>query len=136
MIFFKQLIKELIEEGHTVDIAANTRLSNIPNEYIDLGCKVFPISCTRNPFEKGTVTAIKQLETIVSNENYDIVHCHTPIAAMCTRLACRKLRKKKGVRVIYTAHGFHFYKGAPLFNRTVLKWAEKIMAQWENLISP
>lgn len=133
MRFFKQLIKELVEEGHTVDIAANTSISNVPDEYIELGCKVFPISCTRNPFEKGTLTAIKQLKQIVSEGNYDLVHCHTPIAAMCTRLACRKARKT-GTKVVYTAHGFHFYKGAPLQNWLLYYPIEKFCAHFTDVL--
>ncbi len=115
MRFFKQLIKELVEDGHTVDIAANTITSDVPEEYKELGCRVFPISCTRSPFNKGSLIAIRQLKRIVSSGQYDLVHCHTPIAAMCTRVACRKFRKN-GMRVFYTAHGFHFYQGAPLIN--------------------
>ena len=133
MRFFIQLVKELVEEGHTVDIAANTSISNVPNEYIELGCNVFPISCTRSPLERGTVTAIKQLKQVVSVGNYDIVHCHTPIAAMCTRLACRKVRKQ-GTRVFYTAHGFHFYKGAPLKNWLLYYPVEKLCAYWTDVL--
>lgn len=133
MVFFKHLIKELVEEGHTVDIAANTNISNVPKEYMELGCKVFPISCTRKPLNKGTWIAIKELKQIVSQGNYDIVHCHTPIAAMCTRLACRKARKK-GTKVIYTAHGFHFYKGAPLKNWLLYYPIEKFCAHFTDVL--
>lgn len=115
MSFFEQLIHELLDEGHTVDIATNETGSPVPDCYRKWGCKVFPISCTRSPFNVGTLQAIKEIRKIVEGRGYDIVHCHTPIAAMCTRLACQPLRKK-GLKVIYTAHGFHFYKGAPLKN--------------------
>ncbi len=133
MRFFKQLIRELVEDGHTVDIATNTTISNVPNEYIELGCKVFPLSCTRSPLNKGTLTAIKELKKIVSTGDYDLVHCHTPIAALCTRLACRKARKR-GTKVVYTAHGFHFYKGAPLKNWLVYYPIEKICAHFTDVL--
>ena len=115
MRFFETLIKGLIAEGHTVDIATNTGLSPVPSCYEEWGCRVFRLSCTRSPFNANTFRAVKELKKIVKENGYDIVHCHTPIAAMCTRLACRKARKS-GTRVIYTAHGFHFYKGAPKKN--------------------
>lgn len=115
MNFFKDLIKELIEEGHTVDIATNESIKKVPDFYRNLNCKIYSIECTRSPFNKGNIHAIRQIKQLVENNQYDIVHCHTPIAAMCTRVACRKLRKK-GLKVFYTAHGFHFYKGAPLKN--------------------
>ena len=115
MRFFKTFIKELIDAGHTVDIATNTDLSPVASYYSEWGCKVHKISCSRSPLEKNTVKAISEIKKIVSDNQYDIVHCHTPIAAMCTRLACRKARKK-GTKVFYTAHGFHFYKKAPFKN--------------------
>ncbi len=115
MRFFKTFIKELIDAGHTVDIATNTNLSPVASYYSEWGCKVHKISCSRSPLEKNTLKAISEIKKIVSDNQYDIVHCHTPIAAMCTRLACRKARKK-GTKVFYTAHGFHFYKKAPFKN--------------------
>lgn len=133
MRFFRQLIKELVEAGHTVDIAANTSVSAVPEEYAALGCKIFPISCTRSPLNKGTLIAVKELKRIVGEGNYDIVHCHTPIAAMCTRLACRKARKH-GTKVFYTAHGFHFYKGAPLKNWLLYYPVEKVCAHFTDVL--
>ena len=53
------------------------------------------------------------LKEIIDREHYDIIHCHTPVGALIARLAALDARKK-GTRVIYTAHGFHFFTGAPL----------------------
>lgn len=125
MNFFKNLIKQLIDEGHTVDIATNETEYPVDNYYKELDCKIYPISCTRSPFNKGTFTAISEIKQIVADNKYDIVHCHTPIAAMCTRLACKKYRKNGG-KVYYTAHGFHFYKGAPLKNWLMFYPIEKV----------
>ncbi len=133
MRFFKQLIKDLVEDGHTVDIAANTSASAVPEEYTELGCRAFPVSCTRSPFNKGTLIAIIQLKKIISEGKYDLVHCHTPIAAMCTRIACRKARKN-GTRVFYTAHGFHFYQGAPLKNWLLYYPIEKICSLFTDVL--
>lgn len=125
MGFFKNLINELIGAGHTVDIATNETVSPVDDCYKKWGCKIYPLSCTRSPFNKGTLKAIKEIKQIVAENKYDIVHCHTPIAAMCTRLACKKFRKNGG-KVYYTAHGFHFYKGAPLKNWLMFYPIEKI----------
>ena len=125
MIFFNEFIKGLIEAGHSVDIASNTELFPVPSYYEEWGCNIFSISCTRTPFNKGTVRAVGELKKLVAENNYDIVHCHTPIAAMCTRLACRNARKKYGMKVFYTAHGFHFFKGAPLKN-----WLVYFPVEW------
>lgn len=115
MDFFNVFIKNLIDEGNEVHIATNQNTSKVPDCYENWGCKIYPLSCTRSPLNMGNIKAIKQIKKIVEENSYDIVHCHTPIAAMCTRFACVKARKK-GTKVIYTAHGFHFFKGAPMLN--------------------
>lgn len=115
MRFFDTFIRQLLNEGHTVDIATNEQEFRVPECYRELGCKIYPITTSRSPLNKGNLSAIKQIKQLVSKNRYDIVHCHTPMAGVCARLACRKFRKQ-GVRVIYTAHGFHFYRGAPIQN--------------------
>lgn len=133
MNFFRKFIEELIEDGNTVDIATNETTSVVPDFFRDLGCKVYQIDTSRSPLQKGNLVAIKQIKDIVSKEHYDIVHCHTPIAAMCTRFACRKVRKN-GTRVFYTAHGFHFYKGAPLKNWMIFYPVEKICSYFTDVL--
>lgn len=133
MRFFKNFIKELLEEGHTVDIATNENDYPLDPCYREWGCKVFQMSWNRSPADIGNIKAISALKTIVADGQYDIVHCHTPIAAACTRIACRSLRHK-GVRVIYTAHGFHFYKGAPLKNWVTYYPIEKLCSRWTDTL--
>lgn len=133
MGFFRTFIKMLLAEGHTVDIATNHAVVPVQDYYSEWGCKVYQISCTRSPFNKGAIGAIKEIKEIVIENKYDIVHCHTPVAAMCTRLACRKARKN-GTKVFYTAHGFHFYKGAPLKNWLLYYPVEKICAHFTDVL--
>ena len=133
MGFFKQFINELIKEGHTVDIACNDHISDVPACYKQWGCKVHHLSCIRTPLTLKTITAIQELKKITSSNHYDIIHCHTPIAAMCTRIACRKTRKS-GTKIIYTAHGFHFYKGAPLKSWMLYYPIEKICSHWTDTL--
>lgn len=114
MGFFRSFIHELIDEGNTVDIACSAS-EGVPVCYLEWGCKIYPLSCTRVPMDLGNVKAIKEIRHLVKRNRYDIVHCHTPVAAVCTRLACNQYRRK-GLKVFYTAHGFHFYSGAPLKN--------------------
>lgn len=133
MDFFTDFIEKLIKEGHTVDIATNETISKVPEVYREWGCNVFNISCTRSPLNKATVKAIGEIKKIVKENKYDIVHCHTPIASLCTRLACRKARKG-GTKVLYTAHGFHFYKGAPLKNWLIYYPIEKICSYFTDVL--
>lgn len=130
MDFFKHLVQELVEQGHNVDIACNDAIKPVSPFFYELGCKVHPISCTRSPFHPSSISAIRQLRKLVKQEQYDIVHCHTPVAAFCTRLACIKLPCK----VMYTAHGFHFYKGAPLKNWLLFYPAEKLCAHFTDTL--
>lgn len=134
MVFFKKFIEELLQEGHIVEIATHeSDTSKVRDCYRDWGCVVHQISTSRSPFNKGNFVAIKQIKKLVEENKYDIVHCHTPIAAMCTRLACRKVRKQ-GTKVFYTAHGFHFFKGAPLKNWLLYYTVEKICAHYTDLL--
>ncbi|MBE7020166.1 MAG: glycosyltransferase family 4 protein [Ruminococcaceae bacterium] len=115
MGFFKNFIKKLVDLNYIVEIATNEIISPVSDFYKNTNCKINHIDSSRSPFSKSNFIAYKQLEKLLNTNGYNIVHCHTPVAAMLTRLAARKARKK-GTRVIYTAHGFHFFKGAPLLN--------------------
>lgn len=87
----------------------------------------------RNPLKPGNLTAYKMLKRIVNEGQYDIIHCHTPVGAMLTRLASRKTRKNGSI-IIYTAHGFHFYKGAPFVNWLLYYPAEKWLAKYTDVL--
>ena len=80
---------------------------------------------------KDNKIAYDNLNKVIRENNVEVIHCNTPVGGMVGRFCGKKNKVKK---IIYTAHGFHFYKGAPLFNRTVLKWAERIMAHWTDAI--
>lgn len=135
MGFFKSLIRELLDAGHAIDIVTNENggETSVSACYREWGCRVFPISCSRSPLEKGNIAAVHEIKKIVQDGGYDIVHCHTPIAAACTRMACKGLRKG-GVKVIYTAHGFHFYTGASIKNWLLYYPVEWLCAHWTDMI--
>lgn len=93
--------------------------------------KIHHIDLDRNPFSKQNITAYKQMVELIEKEKFDVIHCNTPIGGVLGRLC----GKKAGVpKVIYTAHGFHFYKGASFINRTVFKWTEMWMAKYTDAI--
>lgn len=133
MRFFTSFLEDLLKEGHTVDIATNAQAHPVPECYNRWGCKIYQISTSRSPFSPGNIKSVGEIKKLVAEGGYDIVHCHTPIAAACTRLACKDLRKK-GVKVIYTAHGFHFYTGAPVLNWLIFYPIEKLCARWTDIL--
>lgn len=103
----------------------------------ELICEELPLTCydshtyrSITAFKDNRI-AYKNICNVLKNNDIQVIHCNTPIGGMVGRLAGKKY---KVPTIIYTAHGFHFYKGAPLFNRTVLKWAEKVMARWTDAI--
>lgn len=133
MDFFRSLLRELTAAGHTVEIATNETERPVSAYFRSLGCTVHQIDCSRSPLSGGNRKAVRQLRALVQQEHYDIVHCHTPVAALCTRLACRGVRKT-GTRVFYTAHGFHFYKGAPKKNWLLFYPIEKFCARMTDVL--
>lgn len=128
MGFFKSFISDLLAQGHTVDIACNESEYMVDDYYKNMRCRVYPLSCSRSPLKADNLRTVREIRKLVCANRYDIVHCHTPVAAACTRIACRKARKA-GTKVIYTAHGFHFYKGAPLKNWLIYYPVEKLCAR-------
>lgn len=107
------------EEGWQVDVAC-AGSEKVP--YCD---NQFETSWKRSPFSLKTFKGIKELKNIIKNGKYDVVYCHTPIGGLTARLASMKARKN-GTKVVYFAHGFHFYKGAPLKNWLIYYPVEKI----------
>lgn len=87
----------------------------------------FTVTFERSPFKFNNLKAIWQLKKIIDREKYDLIHTHTPMGSVVTRIAAMRARKR-GTRVVYTAHGFHFFKGAPLLNWLVFYPVEKWLA--------
>lgn len=92
-------------KGYEIHVACNG------NPDIPFADKVWTIPFARKPLNFKNRVAYLQLKRIIKENNYELIHCHTPMGGIVTRLAARSNRKK-GTRVIYTVHGFHFYKGS------------------------
>lgn len=126
--FNKPFMKWCTEQGWQVDYCA-------PDDEIITDChKHIILQIPRSPFSKGIFTCIKQLRKILEEECYDIIHCHTPMGSVIARLAAKKLYKKHQVKIIYTAHGFHFYKGAPLLNWLLYYPVEKYLIKYTDVL--
>lgn len=104
-------IKLLQNMGYMVSYAANANKlewKDTQKKLEELGVEFFQVDFdSRNPLAKENIKAYKQVKEIVSEHSYDLVHCHTPIAGLITRLAVRNQRKQ-GMKVLYTTHGFAF----------------------------
>ena len=90
---------------------------------------------SRTPLDfNNFFNAPKAIREIIKQEGYEIVHVHTPIAAFMTRWALRKERRNNKLKVIYTAHGFHFIKGAPLYKNLLFIILEKLAGNWTDYL--
>ena len=125
-VFHLPYLKWLKEQGYEVHVAAKNDFINEP--CIIPNCdKYYDVKFARFPFSKTNIKAYKQLKKLIQENNYDIIHCHTPVAGVLTRLAARR---NKNTTVIYTAHGFHFLKGAPLLNWLIYYPVERFCARY------
>lgn len=84
----------------------------------------------RSPYSMKNVTAYRQLKKLMEEERFDMVHCHTPMGGVLARLAAHATNTGP---VIYTAHGFHFYKGAPLLNWLIYYPVERWLSRYTDV---
>lgn len=133
MEFHIHYLKMFKEAGWETAVAARNDYENPEDCQIPYCDTYYDIPFERNPFKPGNLEAYRKLKEIIDAGHYDIIHCHTPVGAALTRLAARASRKR-GTKVIYTAHGFHFYKGAPLLNWMIFYPVERWLAHYTNTL--
>lgn len=120
-------LKYFHDLGYEVHIVAK---GNEEVPYVDVR---HAVNFERSPLSKANLVAYRELKKIIEENQFDLIHCHTPVASILTRLAARKARKK-GTKVVYTAHGFHFYKGAPLINWLLYYPIERLCAHYTDAL--
>lgn len=141
--FNRENISLLQTMGYEVDVACNFEVGNTSSEERvkrfrqelqkqEVGTFQLPIPRKILAFS-DMIQAYKQLKKMVEEKQYTLVHCHSPIGSVIARLACRKQRKK-GLKLIYTAHGFHFFTGAPKKNWLIFYPIEKIFARYTDIL--
>ena len=126
--FHRPLAKLLHENGYEVHVAARNNLAEKNGLKLDFADKVFDVNFARSPLSKNNLMAYKQMKKLLTENHYEVIHCNTPMGGMITRLAADKYRKK-GTKVFYTAHGFHFYKGSSKKSWLIYYPIEKSMAK-------
>lgn len=124
----KPYLKWFKENGFIVHTATN---SNKKLDNVDVN---FCVPVKRTPYSFNNILATYKLKKIIQKEHYDIIHTNTPMGAVVTRIAAIKYRKRNNVKVIYTAHGFHFFKKCPIINYILFYPVEKILSKYTDLI--
>ncbi|MDE7300300.1 MAG: glycosyltransferase [Lachnospiraceae bacterium] len=123
-------VEILQKMNYEVHYAADfTQLDKETNKmYQKKNIVLHPLPIRRSPLQfKGNITAFLQLRRLIREERFDLLHCHTPMGGMLGRLAAAVQRKKPFV--LYTAHGFHFYRGAPFYCWLLYFPAEYLLAK-------
>lgn len=95
------------------------------------GIKIVHIDLDRSPYSIKNLKAYNQLVNLIKKEKIDYIHCNTPVGGLLGRLAGEKCNVKK---IVYEAHGFHFYDGAPKKNWLIYYPVEKWLAKKTNAI--
>lgn len=123
--FHTRIIHQLHAQGNVIDLAANGDYTN-PDIH-----QKYNLPFSRSLFSADNLTAYRMLKRILKENHYDCISCHTPIASFLVRYAARNY---PGIRVIYTAHGFHFYQGCPWKNEVLFHNAERIAARFTDTL--
>lgn len=124
--FLIPTIRYLKEQGWQVDVACSVD-ADVP-----ICDNLYNMSWKRSPFTFNTFKGIRELKKLIAQNEYDIVYCHTPVGGLVSRLASRNARKK-GMKVVYCAHGLHFYNGAPIINWLLYYPMEKWMSNMTDM---
>lgn len=133
-------ISILREQGYEVHVAANfefgstsskLRVDTFKKELNKLGIPYYNINFSRKITHIFShIRAYKQIKKLIYQNKYEFIHCHSPIGGVCGRIAAHGLNTK----VIYTAHGFHFFKGAPIKNWLIYYPVEKFLAKYTDVL--
>lgn len=131
--FHMPFIREL--KARRVEVHAAFKDNSADKPGLDLSAidKTFEVPFERRPLRPNNIKAYRELKKIIDGNGYDAVHCHTPMGAVITRLAAKSARKK-GTKVIYTAHGFHFFKGASIKNWMLFYPVEKYLSKYTDCL--
>ena len=127
-------IKVLMNKGYHVVVLANCSIperSRHKSDIENLGIEVIHIPFERNPFSKNTLKNLLRIKECINILNPVAVDCHLAVVGALVRFATRK---KKNIKVIYSPHGFFFYKGCPLFNSIIYKTIEYYLARYTDAL--
>lgn len=138
--FNKNNILILEEMGYEVHVAGNwlegnpisdERLEAFKEWITEHGGRYFHIPSVRRPSAmKANITAYRKVVELIKEYHYEFIHCHTPIGSVIGRIAAHVTHTK----IIYTAHGFHFFKGAPLKNWILYYPVERFLSRWTDIL--
>jgi glycosyltransferase len=138
--FNRDNISLLQEMGYKVDVACNFKngstfseesAKQLKKELIEQGVRCFHVDFSRSPVQIGKhVQCYRTVKRLMIENQYLFCHCHSPIGGAIARIAGHATKTK----IIYTAHGFHFYKGASVLNWAIYYPIELLLSYWTNCL--
>ena len=126
--FHRPLAEVLHAHGCELHAAAKDNLAEKNGMKLDFADRVFDVPFSRSPKSPENIKAGRILKQIIKDGAYDIIHCNTPMGGIVTRIVAQSARRH-GTRVFYTAHGFHFYRGASKKNWLFFYPVEKLFSR-------
>ena len=142
--FNMENIQILLDLGYAVDVACNMeygstitdeKVAAMKQELEAMGVNVFHVPVPRTITAMGKILkAYRATKKLLNRQEYNLIHCHSPIGGMICRLANRLSGRYGQAKMIYTAHGFHFYKGAPKKNWLMFYPVEKFCARFTDVL--
>lgn len=126
--------------GYEVEVACNfddrsvwsqMRVEDFVSQMQKMKIAMHQIDFPRSPVNvRGVLRAGRQLNRLLREQAYVGLHCHTPVAAALARVFAHRWK----VKTVYTAHGFHFYKGAPWHNWLLFYPIERLLSRWTDVL--
>ncbi len=123
-------IKPLQELGYEVHFAANFTMDI--DKVDDDSIILHQIDFQRSPFSLKNIQAYYQIKKLIESNDFDLIHCQSPVGGVLTRLANQRLKHK--CRILYTAHGFHFYKGSSIVMWLLFYPIEKWLSKYTDVL--
>lgn len=132
LVFHLPYMKWFQEHGYEVHLCCrnDTEEKNVTVPFCD---RFIELPFERSPLSKANLAVYRQLKKVIDEGDYALIHCNTPVGGMLGRLCARSARAR-GTKVVYTAHGFHFFSGAPLKNWLLFYPAERFLSRFTDLL--
>ncbi len=138
--FNQSNIRLLADMGYEVHVACNFRKGNtcdavhirrFRRRLGSQGVICHQWDCPRDVLAvRDCLRAFAQLLRLTQAYRFEMMHCHSPVGSALARM----IAHERGIRVIYTAHGFHFYRGAPWKNWMLYFPVEKLLSRWTDVL--
>lgn len=123
-------IKHMESLGMTIECACSVTGMYFNELKEQHGLTMHEIHFHRSPYNFENIKAYKELKKLVINGDFDTIFCHEPVGGAMGRFVGKKTKRK----VIYMAHGFHFFNGASKVNWLIYYNVEKFLARYTDAL--